>query len=59
MSLNVLLSLAQKVVVYFWETPEVKKFVVVLLEKYVAKTDNDVDNALVDIVKAKLLKNVK
>lgn len=59
MSLNVLLSLAQKVVVYFWETPEVKKFVVVLLEKYVAKTDNDVDNALVDIVKEKLLKNVK
>lgn len=59
MSLNVLLSLAQKVVVYFWETPEVKKFVVVLLEKYVAKTDNDVDNTLVDIVKEKLLKNVK
>lgn len=59
MNLNILLGLAKKVVVYFWESAEVKKFVVELLQKYVASTDNDVDDILVGAVKEKLLKNVK
>lgn len=56
MSTNLLLGLAQKVVTYFWESPEVKNLVITLLERYAASTDNDVDNLLVDVVRSKLIR---
>ena len=57
MNTNVLLSLGQKVVEMFWQSCEVKRFVVHLLEKYSASTDNDIDDMAVRLVKTKLLNN--
>lgn len=55
MGYNLFLSLAQKVVEYFWQSREVKELVVSLLEKYSASTDNDVDDLVVNLVRSKLL----
>jgi hypothetical protein len=57
MNWNVLVKLGESLVEMFWKSCEVKRFVVHLLEKYAASTDNDVDNMLVNLVRAKLLKN--
>lgn len=57
MNTNVLLTLGQKVVEMFWQSCEVKRFVVHLLEKYSASTDNDIDDMAVRLVKTKLLNN--
>lgn len=55
--MNVLLKVGENLVLMFWQSCEVKKFTVRLLEKYVDTTDNDVDNMVVELVKAKLLIN--
>ena len=57
MNTNFLLSLGQKVVEMFWQSCEVKRFVVHLLEKYATSTDNDIDDVAVRLVKTKLLTN--
>jgi len=57
MSKNVILLVAEKVVFTFWQSCEVKRFVVHLLEKYAVSTDNNIDNLVVQLVKDKLLVN--
>jgi hypothetical protein len=57
MNWNFLVKLGESLVEMFWQSCEVKRFVVHLLEKYSKSTDNDVDDMLVNLVKAKLLKN--
>jgi hypothetical protein len=57
MNFNVLVKLGESLVGMFWESCEVKKFVVHLLEKYSNSTDNDVDDMVVNLVRTKLLKN--
>ena len=57
MNFNVLVKLGESLVGMFWESCEVKRFVVHLLEKYSKSTDNDVDDMVVNLVRAKLLKN--
>jgi len=57
MSWNVPLKVAESLVEMFWKSCEVKRFVVHLLEKYANSTDNDIDNMVVGLVKAKLLAN--
>lgn len=57
MNWNVLLKLGESLVGMFWQSCEVKKFVVYLLEKYAKSTDNDVDDKLVEVVRTALLKN--
>jgi hypothetical protein len=57
MTKTVLLALGEKIFDTFWQSCEVKKFVVHLLEKYAKSTDNDVDNVVVRLVKEKLLIN--
>ena len=56
MNWNVLLSLAEKIVAWFWNSREVKEFVVKLLERYSGTTDNDIDDSIVEIVRNALLK---
>jgi hypothetical protein len=57
MNFNVLVKLGESLVEMFWESCEVKRFVVHLLEKYSKSTDNDVDDMVVNLVRTKLLKN--
>lgn len=57
MNTNVLLKIGEKVVEMFWQSCEVKRFVVHLLEKYAKSTDNDIDDMAVRLVKTKLLTN--
>jgi hypothetical protein len=57
MNFNVLVKLGESLVEMFWESCEVKKFVVHLLEKYANSTDNDIDNMVVTLVRTKLLTN--
>jgi len=59
MNMNVLAKLGQSLVEMFWQSCEVKRFVVHLLEKYAASTDNDIDNVAVELVRTKLLTNCK
>lgn len=59
MNWNVLVKLGESLVGMFWQSCEVKKFVVHLLEKYAASTDNDIDNMVVELVRTKLLTNCK
>lgn len=42
------------VVKWFWNSKEARSLVVALLERYAASTDNQIDNALVQYVKAEL-----
>jgi hypothetical protein len=55
-SWNLVLVFAEKVVDFFWNSREVKEFVVHLLDRYAKSTDTDIDNMVVDIVRTKLLK---
>ena len=55
MKFNPVLSFAEKIVEYFWQSKEVKEFVVRLLKRYAKSTDTDVDNMVVDLVAKKLL----
>lgn len=57
MNFNVLVKLGESLVGMFWQSCEVKRFVVHLLEKYAASTDNDIDNMAVSLVRTKLLVN--
>ena len=57
MNFNVMAKLGQSLVEMFWQSCEVKKFVVHLLEKYSKSTDNDIDDMAVNLVRTKLLKN--
>lgn len=57
MNLNILVKLGESLVGMFWQSCEVKGFVVYLLEKYSKSTDNDVDDAVVALVRSKLLVN--
>ncbi|MGA1049051.1 MAG: hypothetical protein ACO3UU_13670 [Minisyncoccia bacterium] len=59
MKTNVFISTGRKLIEMFWESCEVKKFVVQLLEKYASSTDNDIDDITVELVRTKLLKNCK
>ncbi len=53
---TVLFSVAQSIVFKLINDIRVKQLVVKLLEEYVSKTDNDIDNVIVDVVKTALLK---
>ena len=57
MSFNILVKLGESLVAMFWQSCEVKKFVITLLERYSKSTDNDIDDMVVDLVRGKLLKN--
>jgi hypothetical protein len=57
MNFNVMAKLGQSLVEMFWQSCEVKKFVVHLLEKYAKSTDNDIDDMAVNLVRTKLLNN--
>jgi hypothetical protein len=57
MNFNILVKFGESLVEMFWQSCEVKRFVVHLLEKYAASTDNDVDNMVVTLVRTKLLTN--
>lgn len=57
MNWNVLIKLGESLVEMFWQSCEVKRFVVHLLEKYSNSTDNDIDNMVVSLVRTKLLTN--
>lgn len=57
MNFNVLVKIGETLVSLFWQSCEVKQFVVLLLEKYSNSTDNDIDDAAVALVRTKLLKN--
>ena len=57
MNFNVLIKIGETLLGLFWQSCEVKEFVVMLLEKYSKSTDNDIDDAAVALVRTKLLKN--
>jgi hypothetical protein len=57
MNWNVLVKLGESLVEMFWQSCEVKKFVVHLLEKYSKSTDNDIDDMAVNLIRTKLLNN--
>ena len=57
MNWNVLVKLGESLVEMFWQSCEVKKFVIHLLEKYSESTDNDIDDMAVNLVRTKLLNN--
>jgi hypothetical protein len=57
MNWNVLVKLGESLVEMFWQSCEVKKFVIHLLEKYSKSTDNDIDDMAVNLVRTKLLTN--
>ena len=57
MNWNVLVKLGESLVEMFWQSCEVKKFVIHLLEKYSKSTDNDIDDMAVNLVRTKLLNN--
>lgn len=56
MKANVLAKVGEKLVEMFWQSCDVKRFVVHLLEKYSKSTDNDIDDTVVALVRTKLLK---
>ena len=57
MNFNVMAKLGQSLVEMFWQSCEVKRFVVHLLEKYAKSTDNDIDDMAVNLIRTKLLNN--
>jgi hypothetical protein len=57
MNWNVLVKLGESLVEMFWQSCEVKKFVIHLLEKYAKSTDNDIDDMAVNLIRTKLLNN--
>lgn len=42
------------VVKWFWDSQETRRLIVALLERYAASTDNKIDNALVEYIRAEL-----
>jgi hypothetical protein len=52
-----IVELVKPVVFAFIGSREVKEFVIQLLEKYVSRTDNSVDDVAVQLIKEKLLPN--
>jgi hypothetical protein len=57
MKFNVLAKIGEGLVGMFWQSCDVKKFVVHLLKRYADSTDNDVDDMVVELVRARLLVN--
>ena len=57
MNWNVLVKLGESLVEMFWQSCEVKKFVIHLLEKYAKSTDYDIDDMAVNLIRTKLLNN--
>lgn len=57
MNFNVIVKFGETLVEMFWQSCEVKRFVVHLLEKYSKTTDNLIDDVVVSAVKEKLLVN--
>ena len=57
MNWNVLVKLGESLVEMFWQSCEVKKFVIHRLEKYSKSTDNDIDDMAVNLIRTKLLNN--
>lgn len=51
-----IIELVKPIIFAFLNSPEVKKLVITLLEKYAARTDNTIDDTVVEIVREKLLK---
>lgn len=51
-----IVELLKPILFAFINSPEVKNLVVTLLEKYAARTDNKIDDTVVQIVREKLLK---
>lgn len=51
-----IVELVKPILFAFINSPEVKNLVVALLEKYAVRTDNKVDDTVVQIVREKLLK---
>ena len=51
-----IIELVKPIIFAFLNSPEVKKLVITLLEKYAARTDNKIDDTVVEIVREKLLK---
>ena len=56
MAKNLILAAAEKIIFWFWNSKEVKVFVVDLLDRYAKTTGNDVDDAIVKLVRDALLK---
>jgi hypothetical protein len=57
MDKNILVKLGKSLVEMFWQSCDVKRFLVHLLEKYAKSTDNDIDNMAVEMIRTKLLVN--
>lgn len=49
-------SLIQSFLLKIVNDPRVKELVIKLLEAYVSKTDNDIDDTIVSVVKSALIK---
>jgi hypothetical protein len=54
--MKLLLPLAEKVIMSLVQDKSVKLFVIELLAKYSATTDNDIDDMVVSLVRSKLIK---
>lgn len=54
--MKIFLGVAQKIVANFVDSPEVKQFVIQLLERYAKTTDNDIDDVIVVMVRKALLR---
>ncbi len=59
MNFKAITKLGELILDAFWQSCEVKKYVISLLEKYAASSDNDLDNIVVEVVKIRLLTNCK
>ena len=57
MKSNPLLILAEAIIKYYWKSPRVKQFVLLLLDRYAKSTDNDVDDIIVGVVRSKLFRS--
>jgi hypothetical protein len=57
MNFNILVKFGEALVEMFWQSCEVKRFVVHLLERYSKSTDNQIDDIVVSAVREKLLIN--
>ena len=55
--MSVVLAFARPIVVWAFNSPQVKSLVVELLEKYAKTTDNSIDDAIVAAVKAAIFKD--
>jgi len=51
--------LLKPILILFMNSCQVKKLVVDLIDRYVATTDNDIDNVIASTVRVALLKNCK